>query len=104
VEKQGFGGELMSGNFNDPLFAKDLIDELKRIILKELRTELRFDKTYVAKVVAVSGGYANIQLEESTNTISNVKNKSGEVLVPDDYVYVEAINNSLNNIVIKYKK
>ncbi len=94
----------MKNDFNDPLFARNLINELKRIILKELRIELRFDKTYVAKVVSTTGDLADIKLEESENVISNVKNKSGETLLPDDYVYVEAINNSLNNIVIKYKK
>ena len=90
--------------FGNPQSDKTLIDEITRLVFKRIKSELKFDKTYVAKVVAVGTGVADVQIEDSVNTIAGVKNRSGETLNINDYVYIEAINNSLTNIVIKYKK
>lgn len=90
-------------NFNDPQVAqlfKILIDDRIDQKLKELK----FDRTYSATVMAVGSGVADIQLQGGENTITGVPNKSGVTLVIGDEIYIEAINNSLNNLVIKYKK
>ena len=89
--------------FSDPRTANAMIKLIKTIVQKELRN-LQFDKTYSGVVTGVNGNNANIKIMGSESIVNNVKNKSGEVLVTGDDVLIEAINNSLNNIVIKYKK
>lgn len=74
----------------------------KRIDLK--LKELRFDKSYSATVMVVGTTTADIKLQGGINTITGVPNKTGVSLVVGDEVYIEAINGSLNNLVIKYKK
>lgn len=89
--------------FDDPqtsnLFYK-ILDERIAIQLKALK----FDRTYSATVMAVGSGTADIKLQGGTNIIPEVLDKTGEVLSVGNEVLIEAINNSLNNIVIKYKK
>lgn len=90
-------------NFNDPQVAqwfKVIVDDR----IDQKIKELKFDRTYSATVISVGSGVANIQLQGGTSTINGVPNKSGETLVIGDEIYIEAINNSLNNLVIKYKK
>nr|WP_156736276.1 hypothetical protein [Mycobacterium sp. E3298] len=77
-----------------------IIDKRIEAMIKNLK----FDKTYSATVVGVNGEKADIKLQGGINTISGVPNKTGEVLSSGNEVLVEAINNSLNNLVIKYKK
>lgn len=90
-----------------PFDDSNFIDYFKNIIKEVVRDEmkkLKFNRKVVAKVVSVGVGVANIQLLDSSNTISNVKVRDGLTLDIDDYVYVEAINGSLNNIFIDIKK
>lgn len=89
--------------FEDPDTAETfykIIDKRIQMALKELK----FNKCYSATVVAVGTSTADIKLQSGINTITGVPNKSGVTLAVNDEVYIEAINNSLNNIVIKYKK
>ncbi len=90
-------------DFEDPKISKDFIEVVREIVSKEVR-KLKFNKMYPAKVVSVDGSLANIKLLGGNETISNIKNKTGETLDIDDEVYIEAINNSLNNIYIAIKK
>jgi hypothetical protein len=90
-------------NLGDPNTASTLyqiIDDRVKLLIKDLK----FNKTYSATVMAVGTTTADIKLQGGTNTITSVPNKTGVSLVVGDQVYIEAINNSLNNLVIKYKK
>lgn len=90
-------------SFRDPKTASILhriIDERINLALKDLKR----DTSHSATVVAVGAGVADIKLQGAINTIPNVKNKTGETLVIGDEVVIEAINGSMNNLVIKYKK
>lgn len=90
--------------FDDLITSKIFFREIDRRIENKIKELCKFDKSYSAKVVAVGTGVADIILQGGTNTITNVKNKSGETLIVNDEVIIEAINNSLNNIYIKLKK
>jgi translation initiation factor IF-1 len=82
-------------------------DKYLKLLDDRIKTQLEklpYDRTYSAVVVSVGTGKANIRLQGGSNIISNVPNKTGVTLVSGDEVFVEAINNSLNNLVIKYKK
>jgi hypothetical protein len=87
----------METNFDKYL---KLIDDRIKLHLEKLP----YDRTYSAVVVSVGTGKANIRLQGGSNTISDVPNKTGVTLIVGDEIFVEAINNSLNNLVIKYKK
>jgi hypothetical protein len=75
---------------------------IKQLIKDEI-AKANFNKLYTAKVISVSGDFVDINITGSTTLISNVKNKTGEVLSTNDDIYIEAINNNFNNIVAKYK-
>jgi hypothetical protein len=90
-------------SFDDPELVKLLFAMVDRRVDKKIN-ELNFDKTYSATIITVHTGNADIQLQGSVSTILAVPNKTGVTLVNGDQVYVEAINGSLNNLVIKYKK
>jgi hypothetical protein len=78
--------------------------EIDKRIRKMIKEECNFNKSYSATVITVETGVASIRLQGGTNIITNVKNKTGEILIVGNEVIVEAINGSLNNLVIKYKK
>jgi sRNA-binding carbon storage regulator CsrA len=90
--------------FDNPQMIKLFWREINKRIRQIIKEECKYDKSYSAIVITVGTGTANIKLQGGTNTITNVKNKSGETLVIGNEVIVEAINGSLNNLVIKYKK
>jgi hypothetical protein len=72
--------------------------------IKAQLEKLPYDKSYSAVVVAVGTGKADIRLQGGANTITNVPNKTGDTLQVGDEIVLEAINNSMFNLVIKYKK
>ncbi len=98
----------MYNNKNDAILSRDFMRTMEEYVKKIIKSECRFNKTYSGTVVAVAGdnSTASIRLmdADSDMVIPNVKNKSGESLSVGDQIFLEAINNSLNNIVIKYKK
>jgi ribosomal protein S6E (S10) len=89
--------------FSDPHFAARFYQLIDKRIDQKING-LKFDKSYSATVMAVGTGAADIKLQNGSNTITGVKNKTGVTLAVNDEVVVEAINGSLNNLVIKYKK
>lgn len=93
-------------SFDDPVVAANFKKYIEKIVDIRVKKYCNFDKTYTATVTAVAGdnSTASIKLMDSDAVIPNVKNKSGESLSIGSQVSVEAINNSLTNIVIKYKK
>ena len=83
---------------------KDLKSIIEEIIDGKLK-KARFDRKFPAIVSSTpSGGYCDIQLQGSTNSISNVKIRDGLTIAYSDEVYITAINGSLNNIFIDLKK
>lgn len=89
--------------FGDPKTASifyQIIDERIRLALKDLK----YNSSHSATIMAVGSEVADIRIQGATNTITNVKNKTGNTLVVGDEVVIEAINGSMNNLVIKYKK
>jgi hypothetical protein len=90
-------------SFDDPELVKLLFAMVDKRVDKKI-AELSFNKTYSATVITVHTGNADIQLQGSTVTIMAVPDKTGVTLANGNQVYVEAINDSLHNLVIKYKK
>ncbi len=98
----------MKDNDNElDLNSPEFVTSLYRYIDKRIANavdNLTFDSSVSATIIAVGSGVADIRFQGGTITIPNVKNKTGVALVVGDEVIVEKINNSLNNLVIKYKK
>lgn len=91
-------------DFGDSKAVEKFWEQIDKRIKKIIKEEVKCDKTYYATVMDVGAGVASIKLQGGTNTITNVKNKTGVTLNVNDEVLIEAINGSLNNLVIKYKK
>lgn len=89
--------------FDDPETSNIFWKIIDKRIEKILRQQEHYNICVQATVISVNGNLANIKLQTGTDTIPNVKNKTGEVLNTNDKVYVELINGSYNNMVIKYK-
>lgn len=89
--------------FEDPKVAEDFLDFLDEYIEKKIKN-LSYDRSIVARVVSVGTGLASIRLLDGTEIIPNVKVRDGLSLLAGNFVYVKAINGSLNNLFIDMKK
>jgi hypothetical protein len=79
-------------------------DLIKKIVRQELNN-LNTIKTYPAVVTAVSGSLANVKIAgDNINILTDLKNKTGEILAINDQVYVFALNGNLTNSYIGIKK
>ena len=97
----------MNENYDLEFGSPEDVANLYRYIDKRIAiamNDLKFDSSVPATIISVGSGVASIMLQGGTITIPNVKNKTGATLVIGDEVIVEKINNSFNNLVIKYKK
>ena len=77
------------------------------IIQKEVRKELSrmsIPKTWVAKVISVSGSTAIVRLAGTDTNLSAKLNKTGETLSANDEVYLYSPTGDLSNSYIDVKK
>jgi hypothetical protein len=88
---------------DNPRAIQLLSDIIREIIQQEIK-KAPFNFMMSAIVTNVGSGVADVQLTNSGNTITNVKNKTGETLLANDEVYVEFINGSNSNFYIALKK
>lgn len=88
----------------DSKYVQYFTDLIRKIVQQELK-KLNTIKTYPATVTAVNGSLADVQIAgDSTTTLEDLKNKTGETLNISDEVYVFALNNNLSNSYIAIKK
>ena len=92
-------------DWSDPKVAELFIELIDKRIEKKLK-ELKFNKSIPAVVSQVGGILNNatgtVRMNGSTVDVP-VLNKSGVSLNNGDFVYLEAINSSTNNMYIKVK-
>lgn len=90
-------------DFTSPETVKNMLEIIdERVQLK--MSELKNSKNYSATVTSVGVGVVSVQLQGANNVIPNVLNKSGQPLAVGNQVILEAINGSMSNLVVKFKK
>jgi hypothetical protein len=91
-------------NFNSPDMVKTFYEKIVDKRIEDYNKDSKYDKSFSATVMSAGLGTVGIKLLGANNTVNGIPNKSGEILNVGDEVYVEAINGSSNNMVVKYKK
>lgn len=90
-------------NFDDELVARRQIEVIEMIVRKVL-DEKTYPEFLVGKVTAVNGSLVDVLLPDCTESIPDLKNKTGVTLNTNDEVYILLIKGSLNNAVVLIKK
>lgn len=84
---------------DDPKFTNYLLELIEEMIDKKLK-KAPFTYSKMAKVINVGTGVADIQILNSTNTITGVKLRKGLTVSVNNIVWVTFINNSNVNFFI----
>lgn len=89
-------------SMNDPQFIRALTQIIREIVKQEIKNA-KFNQMIPAKVISVGSGVADVQLNGLPPTIQGVKNLSNQTLNIGDFIYIQKINNSSNNMYIAIK-
>ena len=83
-------------DINDVEFI-DYLNQLVKNIAKKEIAEAKLPKVYPAKVVAINGDLIDVKKAENENILTGFKNKSHEVLIVGDNVYLFSPTGNLTN-------
>ena len=88
---------------NDPEFVNSLHNLIKKMVQSEIK-KTNIPKSWVARVVSVSGDTAVVKLAGTDTNLSAKMNKTGETLSTNDEVYLYSPTGNLSNSYIDVKK